>query len=34
MIQAIAQLEEDDINELCLLEDTQLKLTLIKRFRE
>ncbi|MEQ5990955.1 BglG family transcription antiterminator [Staphylococcus saccharolyticus] len=34
MIQAIAQLEEDDINELCLLEDTQLKHTLIKRFRE
>jgi len=30
----LLKLEEDDINELCLLEDTQLKLTLIKRFRE
>ena len=33
IIQSIAQLEEDDIHQLCLLDDLQLK-TLCIRFKE
>ncbi|OAX07200.1 PTS mannose transporter subunit IIA [Staphylococcus epidermidis] len=34
IIQSIAQLEEDDIHQLCLLDDLQLKNTLYARFKE
>ncbi|MEB7318875.1 PTS sugar transporter subunit IIA [Staphylococcus epidermidis] len=34
IIQTIAQLEEDDIHQLCLLDDLQLKNTLYARFKE
>ena len=34
IIQTIAQLEEDDIHQLCLLDDSQLKNTLYARFKE